>query len=174
MLAGGYDYLFMLESDVIPHKDVIERLMEHMDPHNLDLKKGKRIIGCPYHIGLRTKNLCIAQKKYMEKSAGWGCEYMKPGEESQFIGKGLQRVHAMGVGCTLMHKSLFMLDLATKKQPLRFWYSSLDDTRMKDQSIRKYPDTYFYLDLENNGIPVYCDSNQYVMHKPSSKASIIQ
>jgi len=169
VVNGEYEYLFMLESDVIPHRDVIQRLMAHMDPHHIDITKGKRIIGCPYHIGLKTKNLCIAQLKYYEDQEAMGCEYLTPGDERDFIGTGLQKVHAMGVGCTLMHRSLFELNLPIKGQPIRFWYSTLDDIRMADTVQRKWPDTYFYLDLENNKVPVYCDSDQYVLHKPSSK-----
>lgn len=160
-LDGGYDYLMMLECDIFPQADIIEQLLKSTDTSSLLLKEGCRVVGAPYHItDGKTARLCVFMPERNEATGLVGTRPMDPGKESEFLHTGVRRVHGMGVGCTLIHKSIL------EKFP--FWYSELDDDRMQGGVQRKHPDVYFYLDLHNAQIPVYCDSDLYVMHRPSS------
>lgn len=160
VLEGGYDYLLSLECDLFPREDIIERLLENMEDVELfSLQSGKRVVGAPYHIGEDAqKRLCIF-RTVIENGIG-GTRPLEPGDEQWFLNGKVHQVHGMGVGCVLIHKSIL------EKFP--FWYSELDDARMAKEVIRKHPDVYFYLDLHNNRIPVYCDTKLYTLHMPSN------
>jgi hypothetical protein len=164
VLDGGYDYLMMVESDLFPRPDIIEQLMKHMDVDSPFLMKGKRVVGAPYHIGMGNgKKLCIF-RAVKDKQGMMKTESLNPGDEEWFLNGQLWQVHGMGVGCTLIHRSIL--------ERFRFWYSELDDDRMAGMPTRKHPDVYFYLDLHNNHIPVYCDSSLYTIHEPSGWESV--
>jgi hypothetical protein len=170
-IAGDYEYLLMLESDVMVNPTTIQDLMQHMDVQRLDLRHGKRVIASPYLLG--EKSLCIAQMKIDPKSGVMGCQYLHGRENIyEFMFKGLQKVHAAGVGCALIHRSIFTQNLPKKGQPIRFWYSHLDEERSPNSRTHRFPDTYFYLDLHNSGIPVYADSDRPVRHNPSDNTRI--
>jgi GT2 family glycosyltransferase len=164
-LEGGYDYLLMLESDVFPPRDIIESLLKHMNPYTLTLQEGVRVVGAPYHIsdGKHSK-LCIFIPE-KTKSGIVGTRMLTAEEEEVFLNGKLRRVHGMGVGCTLIHRSVL--------EEFTFWYSELDDDRMASVKERKHPDVYFYLDLHNNRIPVYCDTSKYAIHKPSAWSEVL-
>jgi GT2 family glycosyltransferase len=60
-------------------------------------------------------------------------------------------VHGMGIGCTLIRRDIF--------NTYMFWY----DERFSE----KHSDVYFYMELQNKGIPVYLDTNIIIEHYPS-------
>lgn len=165
VIDGGYEYLMFLESDLFPEPDIIERLLECMeDVDNPVLQRGRRVIGAPYFIGQGgKKKLCIFEVNKVPDGR-LGTRPLNPGDENWFLNSGLRRVHGMGVGCTLIHKSII------KNYP--FWYSLLDDDRMRDLPIKKHPDVYFYLDLHNDGVPVYCNTHCYTIHEPSDWSKV--
>jgi hypothetical protein len=159
-IDGGYDYLLMLECDIFPQADIIEKLLKNANPGSLILQEGCRVVGAPYHItDGKTTHLCVFMPERNEATGLVGTKMIGVGKENEFLYRGLQRVHGMGVGCTLIHKSIL--------EKFSFWYSELDDDRMKNVAHKKHPDVYFYLDLHNAQIPVFCDTDSYVVHKPS-------
>lgn len=150
VLTEGYDYLFMLESDVFPPKDVIWRLLRH----------GRPVVGLPYEIGFGDKrNLCVFVVEQKDNGL-FGTRQITKQEASQFLGTGLQRVHGMGVGCTLIHKSIL--------ERFAFWYDVGDISRLEGTNITKHPDVYFYLALQNNNIGVYIDTDALCHHQNSN------
>lgn len=160
-IEGGYDYLLMLECDIFPRKDIIEQLLKSADVESPLLNVGRRVIGAPYHISDgKTTHLCVFMPYRNEEVGLVGTRPIGPGKEAEFLNTGLRQVHGMGVGCTLIHRSIL--------EQFPFWYSELDDDRMQNKTERKHPDVYFYLDLHNAKVPVYCDTGLYALHRPSS------
>lgn len=158
VLEGGHEYLLMLESDIFPKPDIIEKLLRHMTPESPVLQNGVRVVGAPYHIeGYGIRKLCVfvAVKNGFEVST----RLLTPEEERQFVDGSVKRVHGMGVGCVLIHRSIL--------ERFPFWWSELDEDRKRGGMQIKHPDVYFYMDLQNNYVPVYCDTSQYAVHKPS-------
>lgn len=149
-IKEDYDYLLMVESDLFPPKDTIPRLLRH----------GKPVVGLPYEIGFNeARGLCIFVTEKQGEGM-LGTRRLHPHECEAFMTGELKQIHGMGVGCVLIHRSIL------EKYP--FWYSTADDERMKDQTVRKHPDVYFYLDLHNDKIPVFCDTSVLVYHENSN------
>jgi hypothetical protein len=160
VLKEGYDYLLMLESDIYPKPDVIQSLMSHMQTDSFRLQDGVRVVGAPYNItDGKSERLCVFIPARDEKMNLMGTRMLTEEEASTFLTGGLKQVHGMGVGCTLIHRSIL--------EQFPFWYSELDDDRMQHKEVRKHPDVYFYLDMHNNKIKVFCDTSQYCLHTPS-------
>lgn len=160
VLDGGYDWLLMLESDIFPPPDIIERLLQHADTTPFDLRNGRRVIGAPYNIGFENdRGLCIFITRKDEELGTLGTRRILRSEEAAFLNGQLRQVHGMGVGCVLIHKTVL--------ERFKFWYSELDDDRMNGLPIRKHPDVYFYLDLHNHRVPVFCDTSAVIDHQPS-------
>ena len=151
-LKGNYDYVFSLESDVIPPVDIIQRLMRHQ----------KMLVGAVYLIGTGTTKLpCLFVTDKMEsgengtrligtKRLGGKLVSVK-GEVEKYLNKGLLRFHGMGLGCTLIRRDLL--------SSFGFW----TDERYDD----KHSDVYFYLALHNKGYDVWADTDLMVDHWPS-------
>lgn len=153
MLDEGYDYLLIVESDLFPPKDVIPRLMRH----------GYPVVGLPYEIGFgERRRLCVFTID--QKDIGLGTRQLTKRESEEFMNGGLHAVHGMGVGCVLIKRDI------VERYP--FWYSAADDDRMRGLPIRKHPDVYFYLDLHNDGVKVYCDSSVLVHHENSDWSKV--
>jgi hypothetical protein len=153
-LDEGYEYLLMLESDVFPPVDVIWRLLRH----------GKAVVGGVYEIGDgASRRPCLFQT--VAKLGVMGTELIPPEKWHEYRNRGLKQVHGMGVGCTLIHRSIL--------ERFPFWYSSADDERMKGESQRKHPDVYFYLDLHNAGICVYADTDVFCHHENSDWLKVV-
>lgn len=150
VLKENYDYLLMVEIDLFPPKDVIWRLLRHARP----------VTGLPYEIGWGLdQSLCIFIPE-MQKNGLLKTRRLTKEENKTFLDGTLKRVHGMGVGCVLIHKNI------VKEFP--FFYSKLDDKRMKEKHTKRHPDVYFYLDLHNNKIPVFCDTSFLVEHDKSN------
>jgi len=142
VLNGGYDYWLSLESDLIPPKDIIEKLM----------LQGKAIIGTIYMIGFENSRnepqrpcLFVLDSK---NGGVLGTRNLTPEEGFKMVGTGVQQVHGVGLGCTLIKRAVL--------ERFSFWH----DQRFNN----KHSDVYFYMDLHNNGIPVYVDTNTVVQH----------
>lgn len=138
-LREGYDYVLSIESDLIVTPDVINRLMSYNVP----------VVGGLYFIGIEIKIPCVffvTQKGIMR-----GTRLISLSEAEKFINTGLQKVHGCGLGCALIKREVL--------ERFTFWH----DERFAD----KHSDVYLYMELENAGIPVFCDTNYIVRHEPS-------
>lgn len=139
-IDGGYDYLMLIESDLIPPKDIIERLMSH----------NKLVVGCIYLIGYDYSDsqpprpcLFSARKDKNGKSE----TYNVP-RGFDYFGKGLTKIHGCGFGTTLIHKNII--------NKFKFWYYL--------EGTVKHSDVLFYMDLHNNGYSAYVDTNIIIPH----------
>lgn len=139
-LAKGYDYVLFIESDLLPPVDIIQRL----------ITTGKDVVGSLYYIGhawdkKRLPRPCVFLRK--EKTT----RQLEESEAGDYFNKGVVRVHGCGLGTTLVHKSVL--------EQFAFWYNLSDPP--------KHSDVLFFMDLENDKVPVYVNTDLIVPHFPS-------
>ena len=99
-IDGGYDYIMFIESDLLPPKDIIQRLMKHK----------LRIVGATYEIGIKgNKNVPRKPLIYKETivDGNLKLEIEKPEDGYALLNTGLHKTPACGFGSTLIHKSIF-------------------------------------------------------------------
>ncbi|MEK6903683.1 MAG: hypothetical protein AABW64_03495 [Nanoarchaeota archaeon] len=139
VLEEGYDYFLSLEQDVIPPKDILERLLQHKQPvvagvyyMEYDLKKQGIVIG---------KNILPLLYKQHDHE---NLIQLTPEEvqKSQFM-----RVAASGLGCMLIHRSTL--------EKIFFRYA---------EGKLVFDDIWFCQDLEREGIPLYVDTSVKCKH----------
>jgi len=175
-LEHGYDYCLILENDLYPDPEIINRLLSH----------NKRVVGSYYLLGLDEdeKNYqealrlartgLLSKQGYEELIKGLRikvpCIFLVEKKESgmkgtrnvtrkeglAFFNTGLRRVHGVGLGATLVDKSIMLRT--------SFYY----DNRFES----KHPDVYFFADLEDAGIPVFLDTSILVEHDPSNWGNV--
>jgi len=130
VLKNDYDYFLSLEQDVIPPKDIIEKLLRHK----------KKVVAGVYPLVHS-----INGKKIM-KSSIWA--NYNPKTKLMFRVKNdfiinnpfLFEISASGLGCVLIHKIVF--------DNIRFRY---------DSNTEGFDDVFFSKDLRDNGILIYAD-----------------
>ena len=153
VLNSNYDYLLLIESDLLPPRNVIERFLEYEVP----------VVGATYFIGTgKLKLPCIFFDTMIRKGikgtrliGTWydnnGKKYFNPDEVKGFLNTGLRKCHGVGFGTTLIRRDVLSSE--------SFWY----DERFAD----KHSDVYFYMNLSLKKIPVFVDTNLIVPHFPS-------
>jgi hypothetical protein len=183
VLNEGYDYLLFVESDLVPDKDVITRLMRHgrqvvgsvyfLESESYDLvpphKVDSFLLGCAY-LGVDTSNLDLSNvqsKGYLETNglrmripcifyldkAKGGTRMIKPQEIPELLKKNPSQVHGCGLGCTLIRRDIV--------QKYSFWWDE------NDVNKNKHSDVYFYMDLHRDGVGVFVDTTREIPHYPS-------
>ena len=138
-LDEGYDFLMFIESDLVPTPDAITRLMSY----------GERVVGATYYIGHEIKVPCIFFT--MNKQGVLGTRLIHPKEVPEFLNTGLRKVHGMGLGCTLIRRDVV--------EKYVYWHDERFDN--------KHSDVYFYMQLWNDLVPVFVDTNYIIPHYPS-------
>lgn len=162
LLAGDYDYLLFIESDLICPTDLPKRLLSH----------NQRVVGSVYNIARDEKFVPCIFVNYRNEDGFLGTrplgltppditgkKYYNPAEINEFFNdpNKLQQVHGVGFGATLIEKSI------VARFP--FWC----DERFDD----KHSDVYFYLDLQNNNVPVFVDTSVLIPHYPSDWGQVM-
>jgi len=145
ILDENYDYFFSLEQDVMPEKDILEKL----------LKLNKKIISAyyakPVLVGLKDKETGEVKNAVLEFALVW----LKVNEKNrvkralpqEIKGKGILEVGGFGVGCVLIHKEVL------EKIKFRFL-----------ENKKAFDDLLFCEDVENNGYKLFLDSDIQVRH----------
>jgi len=133
----NYDYLLSLEQDVIPPKDILERMLKHE----------KKVVTGIYF----ARNIIQGERKliplaYIEIPGNNELPDMRPINEYE-LNKGLTKVISCGLGCVLIHKD------ALKKISFRF-----------EEDKDSFDDRFFCIDLYNKNIPIYCDTSIICKH----------
>lgn len=141
-LANNYDYLLLVESDLLPPVDIIERL----------LVTGKDVIGCMYYIGhhwdeKRQPTACLfkvdpktGKTRRVTREEGW-----------KMYGTGVQPIHGCGIGTTLVARSII--------EQYKFWWHLSNPP--------KHSDVLFFADLHNDGIQAYVNTDVIIPHYAS-------
>lgn len=150
VLVEGYDYWLSVESDLIPPKDILWRLLLH----------GKPVVGVIYYLGdwgsEKPHPACLFEVD--KKGNGLnGTRLVPPNELNKYLNTGLRQIHGVGLGCTLIHKSIL--------SRYKFWTDERFDN--------KHSDVYFFMNLHNDGIPIFVDTNITVPHYPSSWDKVV-
>jgi len=170
-LNSNYDYLLVVESDLFPQRDTIQRLIGHKKAvvgsfyllgHASDdvpfekatqLLKHDLITKNVYHEvikGLQPRRACLFHLDRKEDGQ-LGTRGVTQKETEMYFRKGLRQVHGCGMGCTLIRRDIM--------ERFSFW----TDDRYKS----KHHDVYFYVQLHNEGIYAFVDTDVLIEHQPS-------
>lgn len=131
VLDGNYDYFFSLEQDVIPPRNVIERL----------LKYDKKIISGVYFL----PEMKSGKAKLMPLI--WAEHPDDPKKKTDIrddiiAGKYLIKIHACGLGCLMIHRSVL--------EKIKFRYDLSQGDGIDD--------SFFSLDSMTEGFEMYADT----------------
>jgi len=143
-LAGSYDYMFILECDIFPPINIIQKLLIH----------DKDVVGTTYwtesgdksRLQLMTiynfnTNFANHQKEYKVR-------YLTFFEAQLFIDGECKPSYANGIGCVLIRRPV-LEKIAFRIDPLNPGFA----------------DSFFYEDLWKNGIQNYCDTSVIPLHR---------
>ncbi len=149
MLEGGYDFLFHLEQDVIPRKDIIEELIQW----------DKEVVGGWYYInqGRVLKRPCIFTG-WVPLGGKGSNDYhlaLQPHSYDSLAKERLMKIYLGSLGITLIRRDVF------EKRKIRFWWN---------KKFHWHDDTGFYHDCDIKGIGVYIDTDLLCPHFQSSWA----
>jgi hypothetical protein len=130
-----YDYFLSLEQDVIPPKDIIERLLKH----------GKEITTGIYFANNAMPDgskalIPLAYKLIDEKTLS-----MQPLSEEEVFTDQLMQIVSCGLGCVLIKKEVL--------EKIRFRYESTS-----------FDDRWFCIDAYNLKIPIFVDTSVKCKH----------
>ena len=135
-LDNNYDYFFSLEQDVIPPRDIIERLLSHKKDavcgvyFAVNFYKGKNQLMPLVWVDFdkETKKMF-----YIDKERLWSNKLIE--------------VATSGLGCMLIHRRIL--------EKIKFRY---------DKGDEGFDDMWFCKDLRENGIKLYCDTSLKCKH----------
>ena len=92
-VRNNFDYLMLIESDILPNKDIINHLIEH----------DKDICSAVYWIGEKKKVLMITKKEVIANNKTFPALFVLP----DFINGELKRVpNGCGLGCLLIKRKV--------------------------------------------------------------------
>lgn len=135
-VANNYDYLFHLESDLIPPPDVIERLMLH----NLPIVSGMYMINFGGNSHLMAQNMehfgQIRETTNLDN-----------GSDLLLVDGNLKETFHAGLGCILIHKNILT----------KFQFRHI-------KGISMHPDSVFAFDIDSIGINKYIDTSILCEH----------
>ena len=146
VLDNDYDFFFDLESDVIPPKDVLTRLLKH----------GKKVVGGWYYIGQPNEaRPCLSRGwKRVEKKGGFMMGHEHPLGEDLAKDK-LLKGYLGSMGVCLIHKDIL--------EQIKF--------RVVEQ-MRWHDDSFFYYDCDKKKIDVYTDTDLLCPHFQSGWSGV--
>jgi len=183
VLSEGYHYLLFVESDLVPDKDVINRLLKHnakivgsvyfLETDSYDIIPSYKIdsflLGCAY-LGVNTDSLDLSkvkEKGFLELNGfrmripcifyidkeKGGTRMIKPQEIPLLLKTNPSVVHGCGLGCTLIRRDVV--------QKYVYWWDENDINK------NKHSDVYFYMDLHRDNVKVIVDTTREILHFPS-------
>lgn len=145
-LIGKYDFMLVVETDVIPPHDIIERLLIHH----------KEVVSAMYMIDQGSDSHLMYQK-----IEPMGINYrstinMSDGYDIGIVDGQVHEVYACGLGCCMIKKDIL--------EKIQFrWETGAD----------AHPDSFFAADLHMHGIKQYLDTGTLCVHNNISWSTII-
>ncbi|MEK6937372.1 MAG: glycosyltransferase family A protein [Nanoarchaeota archaeon] len=140
-LEGNYDFLFLLDADTIPPKDVLERLVKH----------NKKVVSGLYFNyftinGVRDYYPIIRIEIPGEKE-----KWTVPNQDIWGT-KELIKIVCAGTGCLLLHKDII--------KKYKFWY---------EKESKGADDIFFFKSLLNDNVGAWCDTSIICKHLLKNK-----
>lgn len=136
----GAEYLLHWEVDVFTlYRSVIERMLMH----------NKQVVSGVYHISHgNDSHLCLVQRKKMHPLEPATAFVLRNGADLMFVDGTLKEIGNAGIGCSLIHKSVF------EKISFR-----------ADKNEQVHPDSTWAVDLFQHGIKTYADTSLVFQHR---------
>lgn len=141
-----YDVLVILETDIIPPVDFIERLLLHQ----------KHVVSGAYFIGHGGDSHLMLQEIEPVGDSMRTAGVIGNGRDILYADGKLHKIYAAGLGCILMHKEVFT------KFNFR-WHPGTD----------AHPDSFFANDLDKAGYEQYVDTSFICEHHNQSWAGVV-
>jgi glycosyltransferase involved in cell wall biosynthesis len=135
VLDKGYEYFFSLEQDVVPPKDVIQRLLNH----------NKKIVSGVYFTYQVDKGIKVGLTPVLRKKVGKDGLVIMSKEE--VVQPRLMEVGACGLGCVLIHRDVL--------EKIKFRFS---------EDYEGFDDIWFCYDSFNAGFKVFADTSLKCKH----------
>jgi len=143
-IDNNYDYILSLESDVFVHKYIIWQLLFHNKP----------VVGITYFLFDHERNIAMTMKHEVLNDF-ISIRLCNNNEVFMDFNGNLVQFTGMGIGCTLIHKSIF------SKITFRV-----------DKNKVGHADSFFYQDLMMQDIPVFIDTSYVATHRNSDWTAI--
>ncbi len=134
VLDGDYEYFFSLEQDVVPSKDVIQRLLSH----------DKKIVTGVYFSYQTNNDVTLLVPLLWKKVKGEEVKFML---EKEVLEPKLMEVGACGLGCILIHRSVL--------EKVKFRYNKGD---------KGFDDMWFCKDASDAGFKIFADTSVKCKH----------
>ena len=151
-IEEGYDYLFSLEQDVVPPRDVLLKLT----------RQEKKVISCIYfvHNIIENKRELTPQAfVILEGKEHADLPSMRPLNSFELNSDKIMQIVSCGLGCVLIHKDIL--------KQIKFRY---------DKNTEAFDDRPFCIDLYKKNIPIFCDTSikcmHYILNRPYPWAKI--
>jgi len=142
VLDGKYDYFLSLEQDIVPSKDIIEKL----------LSSNQKIISAVYFnhqvIGLKQVTAPLVYVEHFLDNTG-----MMIIPKHRLLEAKVIPIKACGIGCILIHRDVL--------EKVKFRYSG-----------DGFDDMMFCKDAIDSGFEIYCDCSLLVDHFPGDWSNI--
>ena len=137
-IEHGYDFIFSLECDIFPPLTIIEQLLMHQKP----------VTAAYYFINMfqNTKPMLQQFEDDGDLKVN-GSRNIDLLEGFLYVNGKLRQIHGPGIGCVLMHKSVF--------QKIKF---------RVDTKYDGHADSFLYVDLLQNNIPIFVDTSIACRH----------
>ena len=141
-IEQGADYILHWEVDLFTdNKFIIQDLLFH----------NRLVVGCLYHIGQGEKSyLCVTHKNKRDNESSISVYINKSFSDILFVDGNLKDVFSCGLGCTLIHKSVF--------EKVKF---------RSDFKQTYHPDSCFAEDCYYLKIPINVDTSILLKHENS-------
>lgn len=155
VLKNDYDYLFSLEQDVIPPKDVLSRLLRHQKKIVSGIYFKIYSLTYPVH---KKDEIIVREKKALtplifkfsdEPDKMRVCGY-KDIECDKFF-----KIRACGLGCVIIHRDVL--------EKVKF---------RKEEGSESYDDFIFCTDAYENGFDIYADTSVKCKHLILKKGDV--
>ena len=142
VIGENYDYLFCLDQDVVPPKDVIERLMEN----------GRHIVTGIYYNNYTKLNPVTNEYEQRKLPVVWVKSLKDPNKlvsiRKDIIESGeLIKIDSCGTGCILIHRDVL--------EKIKFRW---------EEDKEGVDDVFFCIDALNFGYEIYADTSVICQH----------
>jgi hypothetical protein len=151
-LAGDYDYLFSLECDIFPPKDIIESLLKH----DLDVVGTTFWTDHGYNSKLQLQTIYNQHTDYENHTKEYKVRFLTFEEAQLFMDGKTKPMYGAGIGCVLIKR----------------WVLEKITFRIYPDEVG-FADSFFHKDIWQLGIDNHIDTSIIPVHKNSNWNTIL-